>query len=321
MNNMQTPEALKKMYHDPFLGREGNIELKEKTVLENIRDSFVLEYPKNHPTQDPDMQTAERTLEYLAKMNIPPTGWFTHPSANGETKPKSFYGNFPDYKSPETIQIGNNPNTKIRALFSDKSVSIEQGSLFTPLRWSGMYFIHARTSTVNQALNFMGHGETQINDFFNDPSVIKQLFPTYIPYYERPDTQKDIGECNLMVSDIRTKLPNGERGLLRAGFLIELAYKYLAAKEQFGKKNIDGIVSILRGDGDMDDYYRTFKESQKMLSEEFPDYTTDQINAVAAEKTLPHYSMLGFTERRVVEFPERNIVVVSSLQPKNNEKV
>jgi hypothetical protein len=70
-----------------------------------------------------------------------------------------------------------------------------------------MYFLHTKTATVAQAINFQNPGETPIHDFFNDPSVVKQLFPSYTPYHERPATQKGIGELNLMVTDIRTKLP------------------------------------------------------------------------------------------------------------------
>lgn len=314
MRETYTPIALKHLYDAPLLGRQGDIGEKERDLLASTRDGFIVEHPKTHPTQDSAIQATEEALEHMAKIHTPPVGWFkTSFSQNADAPYGSFYGNFPDFEKPDTIHIGSDPKNTIRANFSDTSVKIEQGDLFTPLRWSGMYFLHTRTSTVSQALNFQGPAQAQIHDFFHDPSVLTHLFPTYIPYHERPDTQKTTGELNLMISDIRTTLPDGTRGLLRAGFVVELAYKYLAAKQTYGNKKIDGVVSILRGDGDMDGYYVLFKKHQNALSKAFPDYTTDKINALAAEKTLTTYARLGFTEKRVVEFPERNIVVVSSL--------
>jgi hypothetical protein len=71
MSEAYTPDSVKNLYDTPYLGRQGDIGDPEKEVLENARDSFVLEYPKMHPAENFDIQTAERTLEHMAKISLP----------------------------------------------------------------------------------------------------------------------------------------------------------------------------------------------------------------------------------------------------------
>jgi hypothetical protein len=174
------------------------------------------------------------------------------------------------------------------------------------------FYIDAKTypvTAVSQQFYNQWHS-APLQEYVSKSDVMKRLFPRLYP-----------GEQNrfkgvVLERDIVTRRGN-QRGLLRGGFLGEMAFRYLDAKSQKnGENGIDYIFIVLNGSNpEMADLYNRYTEAKKKLDSNHPSQLVK-----AVEGIIPYQTWGAKFKTEVQEVPAeiyKDLVLISAIRDRS----